>query len=47
MNEMNYSENFKKLLALKNEELNSIFSELSLNEIEDLLSKLEEVSKND
>lgn len=37
----------EKLLSLDKEELEHIFSQLSMIEIEDLLNKLNEVAKND
>lgn len=36
------TENIDKLVSLQNEELEKIFSELSMSEIEDLMSKLHE-----
>ena len=36
------TENIDKLVSLTKEELESIFSELSMSEIEDLMSKLHE-----
>lgn len=47
MNETNANENLKKILSLSKEELEKIFSQLSMTEIEDLLNKLDEVNKND
>lgn len=46
MEKNSISENLKKILSLSNEELEKIFSQLSLEEIEELLTKLNEVSKN-
>lgn len=37
----------KELLSLTNEELEKIFSEFSLSEIEDLINKLEEVQESE
>lgn len=47
MNETNANKNFEKILSLSTEELEKIFSQLSGEEIEDLLNKLNEVNKND
>jgi arsenate reductase-like glutaredoxin family protein len=47
MNETNTNKNLEKILSLSKEELEKIFSQLSMEEIEDLLNKLNEVSKND
>ena len=47
MNEMSASNNLDKILSLSKDELEKIFSQLSIKEIEDLLSKLNEVIKND
>lgn len=47
MNETNTNENLEKILSLSKEELEKIFSQLSAQEIEDLLSKLNEVNKDD
>lgn len=47
MNEMSVSNNLDKILSLSKDELEKIFSQLSIKEIEDLLSKLNEVIKND
>ena len=47
MNETNNDKNLEKILSLSEEELHNIFSELSAMEIENLLDKLNEVSKND
>lgn len=47
MNETNANKNLEKLLSLSKEELEKIFSQLSMTEIEDLLNKLNEVSEND
>lgn len=47
MDESNANKNLEKLLSLSNEELEKIFSQLSLTEIEDLLNKLKEVTQND
>lgn len=47
MYEININENLKKILSLSKEELEKIFSQLSMTEIEDLLDKLDEVNKND
>ncbi len=45
MNEVN--NNLDKLLSLSKDELQKIFSQLSVIEIEDLLEKLNEVERND
>ena len=42
MLETNNNENLEKLLSLSKEELEKIFSQLSMAEIEDLLDKLNE-----
>ena len=47
MNETNANKNLEKILSLSKEELERIFSQLSMEEIEDLLNKLNEVNKND
>ena len=47
MNETNANKNLEKILSLSKEELEKIFSQLSMAEIEDLLNKLNEVNKND
>lgn len=47
MNENGKSEELNKLLSLSKEELNKIFEQLTLSEIEDLLNKLSEVKYND
>lgn len=47
MNETNANKNLEKILSLSKEELEKIFSQLSMTEIEDLLNKLNEVNKND
>jgi Asp-tRNA(Asn)/Glu-tRNA(Gln) amidotransferase C subunit len=47
MNETNANKNLEKILSLSKEELEKIFSQLSMEEIEDLLNKLNEVNKND
>ena len=44
---MNANKNLEKILSLSKEELEKIFSQLSVEEIEDLLNKLNEVNKND
>lgn len=45
---MNDVENgMEKILSLSNEELEKIFSQLSMEEIDDLLTKLDEVDSND
>lgn len=41
------NESLKKILSLSKEELEKIFSQLSLSEIEDLLNKLNEVGENE
>lgn len=45
MSEVN--NNLDKLLSLSKDELQKIFSQLSVIEIEDLLEKLNEVERND
>ncbi len=47
MNETNFNNNLEKILSLSKEELEKIFSQLTMEEIEDLLNKLNEVNKND
>lgn len=47
MNEANANKNLEKILSLSKEELEKMFSQLSVEEIEDLLKKLNEVDKND
>lgn len=47
MEELEMSEGLNKLLSLSKEELNSIFSKLSVKEIENLLNKLKEVDTNE
>lgn len=47
MNGTNDNRNLEKILSLSKEELEKIFSQLSIEEIEDLLHKLNEVNKND
>lgn len=47
MEELEMSEGLNKLLSLSKEELNSIFSKLSVKEIENLLNKLNEVDINE
>lgn len=46
MNEIN-SENLEKILSLSKENLEKIFSQLSMIEIENIFDKLNEVTKND
>ena len=47
MNETSNNKNLERILSLSKEELEKIFSQLSAQEIEDLLKKLNEVSNND
>ena len=47
MEELRMSEELNKLLSLSKDELNSIFSKLSIKEIESLLNKLNEVDINE
>ncbi len=47
MNEENANKNLEKILSLSKDELEKIFSQLSMTEIENLLKKLNEVGKND
>jgi len=47
MDESLKSEKLDKLLSLSKEELNKIFAQLSLSEIENLLDKLNEVKNDD
>ena len=47
MNETNANKNLEKILSLSKDELEKIFTQLSMEEIEDLLNKLNEVNKND
>lgn len=47
MNETSNNKNLERILSLNKEELEKIFSQLSAQEIEDLLKKLNEVSNND
>lgn len=43
MNELNANNNLEKILSLSKEELEKIFSQLSISEVMDLLEKLNEV----
>lgn len=47
MNKMSVNNNIDKISSSSKDELEKIFSQLSIKENEDLLSKLDEVSKND
>lgn len=47
MSEKNMNQNLEKILSLNEKELEIIFSQLSINEIEKLFKKLNEVSKYD
>ena len=47
MQNVSRSENLEKLLSLSKEELEKIFSQLTVEEVSDLLEKLNEVSSND
>lgn len=47
MNETNSNNNLEKILSLSKEELEKIFSQLSMIEIEELLNKLNEVGSDD
>lgn len=47
MNKVNTNSNLEKILSLSKEELEKIFSQLSIKEIEEVLNKLKEVKKND
>ena len=47
MEETKYSQELKKLLSLSKEDLEKIFSQLSVEEIEDLLTRLNEVDKDE
>lgn len=47
MNETTINKNLEKILSLSKEELEKIFSQLSIKEIEDLFNKLNGVKKND
>ncbi len=47
MESNNSNSNLDKLLALSKEELEAIFRQLSLEEIDNLLTKLNEVVKDD
>lgn len=47
MNEVKGNNNLEKIMSLSKEELKQIFSQLSASEIEDLLTKINEVSKDD
>lgn len=47
MDGTNANKNLEKILSLGKEELEKIFSQLSVEEIEDLLNKLNEVSHYD
>lgn len=42
MNETNSNKNLEKILSLNKEELEKVFSQLSMIEIEELLNKLNE-----
>ena len=47
MNETTINKNLEKILSLSKEELEKIFSQLSIKEIEDLFNNLNGVKKND
>lgn len=47
MNELETSTELDKILALSQQDLEQIFSQLSLHEVENLVNKLNEVSSND
>lgn len=47
MNELEKNTELDKLLALSHQDLEQIFSQLSLREVESLVNKLNEVSSND
>ncbi len=47
MNETNEKNNLDKITSLSNEELNNIFSQLSASEIEDLITKINEVGTDE
>lgn len=47
MDETTTNSNLERILSLSKEELEIIFSQLSAEEIEDLLTKLNEVDKNE
>lgn len=47
MNEVKGNNNLEKIMSLSKEELEQIFSQLSATEIEDLLTKIDEVRKDD
>lgn len=47
MNETDNNKNLERIMSLSKEELEQIFSQLSLEDIEDLLNKLNEVCEND
>lgn len=47
MDESLKSEKLDKLLSLSKEELNKIFAQFSLSEMEELLNKLNEVKNDD
>jgi len=47
MNKITTNNNLEKILSLNEKELEKIFSQLSINEIEELFKNLNEVKKND
>lgn len=47
MDVLNISDDLKKVLSLSESELENIFSKMSMEEIEDLLDRVNEVSIND
>ena len=47
MNEAEASKGLEKLLSLSKEELEQLFNQLSVSEVEDLLDKLNEVENNE
>lgn len=47
MDEKKANKNLARILSLSKDELEKIFSQLSMKEIEDLLNKLNEVNEND
>ena len=47
MNDINAIKDFEWILSLSEEDLKKIFSQLSLTEIEDIITRLNEVNKDD
>lgn len=47
MNNYKRSEDFNKIMSLSQEELNDIFSQLSIDELEDLIDRMEDLEDNE